>query len=521
MGPKRNRWSLFCRQTSALAALLGSFAACSSSQDKPTAAAPDTPPTALDPGKGEPDLSGTAPGSEKLASLQALFGSEADAASGITLLWQNEGISPEGAAKTTAAVVLQPPVLEPEWQVMTTVDADGNGKRDDLVWRNLKTGETKIWRMDGTAYSAEVPLTTVPLAYHLVGAGAFEADGLADDLVWRNPSTGAVVLWRMKGTELIASSVLGVVGAFYRLEAVGDFDGNGYADLLWRTPDGTQRFLWLMDATLTPPAMASVLFDFPEFADPAWQVIEVGDFDGQGRADDLLWQNAKEGSWKVSFVTDTKVVATVPLSVQPPSGTWQIAAVGDFDGQGKLNDLVWRLWNQTEACDGLDNNSNGGVDEGFATSTCGVGACQRTVSSCVNGQPSDAVCAPGAPVQEACGNGIDEDCDGQDLPCPTPPPSDLLPGVTAVDNCQFYSAVREKRCSGGGKCYDFVELYAPATTMTACREWCGQMYAQNPPVRGAGCVFSADGTSSSRDKSVLTCLETTLDNDYLGPCHRW
>jgi hypothetical protein len=41
--------------------------------------------------------------------------------------------------------------------------------------------------------------------------------------------------------------------------------------------------------------------------------------------------------------------------------------------------------------------------------TCGVGACLRTVQSCVNGQPQE--CVPGLPTAEAC-NGIDDDCDG-------------------------------------------------------------------------------------------------------------
>ncbi|PYQ14041.1 MAG: hypothetical protein DMH00_02805 [Acidobacteria bacterium] len=42
-------------------------------------------------------------------------------------------------------------------------------------------------------------------------------------------------------------------------------------------------------------------------------------------------------------------------------------------------------------------------------STCGVGACQRTVDTCVNGVPQP--CVPGTPTPEVC-NGIDDDCDG-------------------------------------------------------------------------------------------------------------
>ncbi len=62
-----------------------------------------------------------------------------------------------------------------------------------------------------------------------------------------------------------------------------------------------------------------------------------------------------------------------------------------------------------EVCDGRDNNCNGSIDEGLGTSTCGVGACMRTVPVCAGGRPQS--CTPGTASAELC-DGIDNNCNG-------------------------------------------------------------------------------------------------------------
>ncbi len=53
------------------------------------------------------------------------------------------------------------------------------------------------------------------------------------------------------------------------------------------------------------------------------------------------------------------------------------------------------------ACRDLDSPSD--------TTSCGMGACQRTVQRCVGGLPN--TCTPGTPVAETC-NGLDDNCNG-------------------------------------------------------------------------------------------------------------
>jgi len=63
----------------------------------------------------------------------------------------------------------------------------------------------------------------------------------------------------------------------------------------------------------------------------------------------------------------------------------------------------------TETCNNIDDDCDGTVDDNLGTLTCGQGACQRSAPACVNGVPG--TCTPGSPNPETC-NGLDDDCDG-------------------------------------------------------------------------------------------------------------
>jgi hypothetical protein len=63
-----------------------------------------------------------------------------------------------------------------------------------------------------------------------------------------------------------------------------------------------------------------------------------------------------------------------------------------------------------EVCDGLDNDCDGETDEGLGETQCGTGACDHSVTACVNGQLQP--CDPFEGVTADTCDGIDNNCDG-------------------------------------------------------------------------------------------------------------
>ncbi|MDH3792283.1 MAG: FG-GAP-like repeat-containing protein, partial [Rhodospirillales bacterium] len=76
--------------------------------------------------------------------------------------------------------------------------------------------------------------------------GDFDGDGNAD-LLWRNVSTGNTVIWLMEGTAKLAAQPIGVVPPVWQVVATGDFNGDGKADILWRHTGNGSTLVWQMD----------------------------------------------------------------------------------------------------------------------------------------------------------------------------------------------------------------------------------------------------------------------------------
>jgi hypothetical protein len=157
-------------------------------------------------------------------------------------------------------------------------------------------------------------------------------------LFWRNGATGQNAFWNMTGVTLKGTSMLPSVDAAsgWQVLGVGDFNGDGELDLLWRNGLSGQNAVWYMNGgALTGSAL------LPS-CDPAsgWQIVGVADFNGDNKPD-ILWRNSASGQNAVWYMNGVTLTGTAFLPSSAPGSGWQIVGVADFNSDGKP-DLLWR-----------------------------------------------------------------------------------------------------------------------------------------------------------------------------------
>src|SRR5437667_4778957 len=165
----------------------------------------------------------------------------------------------------------------------------------------------------------------------------FGSDGRAD-VLWRNASTGENYVYPMNGTTILAGEgyLRTVADLNWTIAGVGDFDGDSKADILWRNTSTGQNYIYFMDGTTIKPTEGFIR----TVSDQNWQVAGVGDFNGDGKSD-ILWRNGTTGENYLYPMNGTTILGTEGYLRTVADTAWQVKGTGDYDGDGKA-DVLWR-----------------------------------------------------------------------------------------------------------------------------------------------------------------------------------
>jgi FG-GAP-like repeat len=200
------------------------------------------------------------------------------------------------------------------------------------------------WSLAGGAVARDLAVSpNQTRGLDLLGSCDLNGDG-SPDLVMRNTSgvVLALPLYPSGGVLTDLGGRTGVKGSMpapARLAGTGDFNGDGRCDLLWRRGDGQLELWFGGEGGNSARVSHDNVVNAPSPTPLSWQVVGVGDFNGDGTSDIAL---TDEGGQVVLWYMDHGLRIGEQLAGPPDTDhQWVPQAVGDFDGDQHA-DLLWR-----------------------------------------------------------------------------------------------------------------------------------------------------------------------------------
>ncbi len=246
-------------------------------------------------------------------------------------------------AGTPFAVLDMPAEADINWQPRAIADFDFDGEVDDIVYRNVSTGENRLRIMDNTTNTVQATLTLKSEAdFHwtIVASGDWDNTGNAN-ITWWNRVTGAMRYWVVNTSTgaFISETILpNIADPFFVPFTSGDFDQDGNDDLAFHNRvTGENRF------QLMKPGTNPTYKNFGTLAPKEWQAgfedRQFGQDFNKDNSTDLLWRNSTTGQFVVWYMKGTALQTAQPVFNLPI--VWEPAATADFNADGKT-DLLWR-----------------------------------------------------------------------------------------------------------------------------------------------------------------------------------
>lgn len=246
----------------------------------------------------------------------------------------------------------------PAFRLVGAPDFDGNGI-SDLAFQNTTTGEfgdVKRWR--DFIPAQESVIRQVKQVWDVQAVGDLDGDGKGD-LVWRyvvanSPDTGVSYIWFTNTTGEPFVRKRGGAPLSWKLLGAQDLNGDGASDMIYVSPDGNIRALMATPSRTCANLSAGTV--------PAnFSAVAFADFTGRGRGD-VLFRNPANGQMQLASLNATGlslpaytgnandrdaactssslVVSSQAITLPASDPSWQIFAIGDFNGDGVF-DIVW------------------------------------------------------------------------------------------------------------------------------------------------------------------------------------
>jgi hypothetical protein len=201
-------------------------------------------------------------------------------------------------------------------RIELTGDINGDG-RDEIVWRNLQTGNATIGFYHTTPPTYR-HLGTYANNVRFEGISDFDNNGYGD-ILFRNTTTGNTMILLLDSTVMTTTpnrvwKNISTITANLNIVAVEDFNMDGIDDILVQNPASGRVMVGRMTRDLNAPIHWTDVITVR----PPVQLVNVGDYDGDGFKD-ILWRNPQSGNVSVTYMENHLPAGTFPEGNVPTS----------------------------------------------------------------------------------------------------------------------------------------------------------------------------------------------------------
>jgi Ca2+-binding RTX toxin-like protein len=227
--------------------------------------------------------------------------------------------------------------VDSNWQIAGIGDFNGDN-RDDILVRNVNGTVTDFIGQTNGGFAGNSANASIFIDnnWQIAGIGDFNGDN-RDDILVRNVNGTVTNFLGQANDTFVGNSANAFINvdSNWQIAGIGDFNGDNRDDILVRNVNGTvTNFIGQTNGGFAGnSANASI------FIDNNWQIAGIGDFNGDNR-DDILVRNVNGTVTNfLGQANDTFVGNNANAWINVDSN-WQIASIGDFNGDNRDYILV-------------------------------------------------------------------------------------------------------------------------------------------------------------------------------------